>query len=114
MLEQQNATTLVDALRNTPGITMSIGEGASGTVDWDSKHGHWLVKLIDDEATATQTLHLSATAQQWDVLMSEKRDARGNIEWRLTNKDFKPVTGADGRPYRLPDRTPELVIACAF
>jgi len=34
VMEQQSATTLVDALRNTPGITMSIGEGASGTVSF--------------------------------------------------------------------------------
>jgi len=34
VLEEQSATTLVDALRNTPGITMSIGEGASGTVSF--------------------------------------------------------------------------------
>jgi catecholate siderophore receptor len=34
VFEEQNATTLVDVLRNTPGITMSIGEGASGTVSF--------------------------------------------------------------------------------
>lgn len=85
--------------------TTPVIEGPSGTIDWDSKHGHWVVKLIDDNATATQTLHLSGTAQQWDVLMSEKRDARGNIDWRLTNKEFKPITGADGQPYRLPARS---------
>lgn len=30
VIQQQNATSLRDVLRNTPGITMSIGEGASG------------------------------------------------------------------------------------
>ena len=34
LFEEQNATTLRDVLRNTPGITMSIGEGASGTVSF--------------------------------------------------------------------------------
>jgi catecholate siderophore receptor len=34
VFEEQSATTLVDVLRNTPGITMSIGEGASGTVSF--------------------------------------------------------------------------------
>ena len=34
LLEQQNATSLREALRNTPGITMSIGEGSSGTVSF--------------------------------------------------------------------------------
>ena len=32
VFQEQNATSLRDVLRNTPGITMSIGEGASGTV----------------------------------------------------------------------------------
>jgi catecholate siderophore receptor len=34
LFEEQNATSLRDVLRNTPGITMSIGEGASGTVSF--------------------------------------------------------------------------------
>ena len=34
IMEEQSATTLRDVLRNTPGITMSIGEGASGTVSF--------------------------------------------------------------------------------
>ena len=34
IFEEQNATSLRDVLRNTPGITMSIGEGASGTVSF--------------------------------------------------------------------------------
>jgi catecholate siderophore receptor len=34
VFEEQNATTLRDVLRNTPGITMSIGEGSSGTVSF--------------------------------------------------------------------------------
>ena len=34
VFEEQSATSLRDVLRNTPGITMSIGEGASGTVSF--------------------------------------------------------------------------------
>jgi catecholate siderophore receptor len=32
VFQEQNAMSLRDVLRNTPGITMSVGEGASGTV----------------------------------------------------------------------------------
>jgi catecholate siderophore receptor len=31
IIQQQNVTSLRDVLRNTPGVTMSVGEGASGT-----------------------------------------------------------------------------------
>jgi catecholate siderophore receptor len=34
IFEEQSATSLREVLRNTPGITMSIGEGASGTVSF--------------------------------------------------------------------------------
>ena len=34
VFEEQSATSLREVLRNTPGITMSIGEGASGTVSF--------------------------------------------------------------------------------
>jgi hypothetical protein len=37
--------------------------------------------------------------------MSEKRDARGNIEWRVTNKEFRQFTGGDGKRFRVAART---------
>ncbi len=76
-----------------------------GAIEWNSKHGYWEVELISDNNQGTQVLHLSREPQQWDVLMSEMRDANGKVEWRVTNKDFKTYKGADGKTFRLPART---------
>jgi hypothetical protein len=85
--------------------TTPVIEDASGTIEWDSKHGYWVVKLIAEDNQSTQTLHLSGGEREWDVLMSERRNARGQVEWRLTNKEFKPLRGADGTQFRVPARS---------
>ena len=76
-----------------------------GTVKWDSKNGRWVVELVSADNQWTQTILLNGRSAHRDVVQSTVRDARGNIEWKLTNKDFKTYKGADGTSFRLPGRS---------
>jgi len=78
---------------------------ADGSVSWDAKRGYATVEVVSDDYMGTQTLVLDGREGHWDVLESTVRDANGNIEWRLKNKEFKSLTGDDGIVYRVPSKT---------
>lgn len=77
-----------------------------GTIKWDKKKGRWIVELVSSDNQWTQTIRLDGRkGHEGDVVQSIVKDAHGTIEWKLTNKDFGTYTGADGKPYRLPERS---------
>lgn len=76
-----------------------------GTMSWDKKKGHWVVKLVSSDNQWTQTIRLDGREGRRDVVQSTVRDAKGNVEWKLTNKTFKTFKGADGAQFRLPERS---------
>jgi len=78
---------------------------ADGTVKWDAKTGHAIVEVVSDDNANTQTLVLDGRDGRWDVLESTVRDARGEIEWHLQNKDFISIRAEDGTELRVPKKT---------
>jgi hypothetical protein len=79
----------------------------SGTVRWDQERGAEVVELVSRDRAWRQTLVLDGRsgAGKWDVLESVVRDGQGAVDWKLQNKDFRPVTTADGRTVRVPGAT---------
>lgn len=90
-------------------IAMAVGgtpviPDATGVLRWDSKTGREVLELTA-EGGRTQTIVLDGRGKRWDVLSSVVRDARGNVEWKLENRDFHEVKAADGSVHRLPQKT---------
>lgn len=93
-----------DFLLMVMGTTPVIAD-AQGTVTWDEKHGREIVELVAPDNRFTQTIVLDGRDRRWDVLSSEVRDVRGNVLWRLRNKDFEPLAAQDGRTFRVPEKS---------
>lgn len=94
-----------DFLLMVMGTTPVIPD-AQGTVTWDDKRGREVLDLVSPDNRYTQTIVLGGgNDRTWDVIASEVRDARGNVLWRLRNKDFSSLRGADGWMFRVPDKT---------
>lgn len=86
--------------------TTPLIPGATGSVKWSSKEGRAEVSLSSADKQKTQTIFFDGRdGNRWDVLESTVRDARGNVDWKLENKDFHAVTGAGGGSFRLAQRT---------
>lgn len=83
--------------------TPPVLEGATGTVEWDSKHGHEKLKL--QGAGGTQTITIDARNGRNDVIASELRDPSGKVVWSVENADFEVSKDAAGKEYRLPTKT---------
>ncbi len=80
---------------------------ADGTITWDASKGYEVVDLISNDNSFTQKIIIDGRhgREQWAVVESTVRDAKGNIEWRLKNKDFKTVKAEDGTEFRVPTKT---------
>jgi hypothetical protein len=85
--------------------TTPIIRDPSGDVKWNSDKGVAEVNLVSADKQLTQSLILDGREGHYDVLESIVRDAAGEIQWRIENKDFRPVKGAQGQTIRLPDKT---------
>lgn len=85
------------------GSTPVIGPSPRAKVEWDAERGAWKLSLVSSDDMWQQTIYFSHP--EHDILESEVRDARGQVEWRLTNKGFKTVKGAGGETFRVPERT---------
>lgn len=83
------------ALGQTP-----VLPGATGTVTWDSKHGHELVELT--AGGGSQSIVIDARDGRWDVIKSELRGSDGKMIWLVENKDFAEVTAEDSTKMRVP------------
>lgn len=94
-----------DFLYLATGSTPLIRDPA-GSVKWSSKEGHAEVTLSSPDKQRTQTIVFDGrSGNRWDVLASTVRDAKGNVDWKLENKDFHDVSGAAGGSFRLARRT---------
>ena len=76
----------------------------TGTVRWDEKRGAEVLELVSPDRAWRQTLVLDGRGGpgQWDVVESVVRDAQGQIDWKLENKNFREVKSADGAVFRVP------------
>lgn len=68
---------------------------------WDSDTGREILELTD-AAGMTQRIEVDGRERRWDLLLSELRDAKGKLIWRIRHKDFHVVTREHGDPVRLP------------
>jgi hypothetical protein len=93
-----------DFLLMVMGTTPVIAD-AQGTVTWDERHGREIIELVAPDNRFTQTVVLDGRDRRWDVISSEVRDVRGNVLWRLRNKDFEPLATQDGRTFRVPQKS---------
>ena len=93
---------LLLAVGSTPILT-----NATGTVTWDSSKGYEVVALTSEDNSFTQKIIIDGRQgrDKWAVVESTVRDARGNIEWQLKNKDFETVKAEDGTEFRVPTKT---------
>ncbi len=78
---------------------------AQGTLTWDDKNGYEVLDLVSPDGQFTQSIALDGRERRWDVITSELRDARGNVLWRLRNKDFSPLQAQDGASFRVPGKS---------
>lgn len=85
--------------------TTPILANATGEVAWNSDRGVAEVDLVTGDKQLTQRLVLDGRAGHYDVLESTVKNAAGEIQWRIENKDFRAVKGADGTTMRLPEKT---------
>jgi outer membrane lipoprotein-sorting protein len=77
----------------------------TGKVVWDSKNQQEKVTLVSGDGAWKQEIKLDGKEQRWDVLSSTVWDAGGDIEWRITNKEFAKHKAKDGTIFRLPAKT---------
>lgn len=85
--------------------TTPVIPNAQGSINWDSEEGHEILQLTTQDNQLSQTIVLDGRERRWDVLSSVVRDARGNVLWRLTNKDFDKLVAEDGAVFRVPAKT---------
>jgi hypothetical protein len=67
--------------------------------------GHEKLALKSGDGMWSQVIVLDGKEHRWDVLSSVVYDRRGNVEWKLENKGFREVKGADGKVFRVPRKT---------
>jgi len=77
-------------------------EDATADVSWDASSGTETLRLR--AGNRRQLLALSPVPGQWDILKST-RWTGDTLDWTHTHRDFDPLEGADGAPFRLPDRS---------
>ena len=73
-----------------------IVQASRSSVRWDAAGGHEILELEDDQG-AHQTIVLGGGPGHWELLDSSLRRADGKQAWRIQNKDFQPVSGAEVR-----------------
>lgn len=60
---------------------------------WDPNNGGREVLTLALPDGGEETIQLDGRDQSWDVRKAERRDAKGNVLWRVTNDDFKDHAG---------------------
>ncbi len=98
------------SLRPDDFLLLAIGstplvENASGKVVWDSKNKQEKLTLVSGDGSWKQEIRLDGREQRWDVLSSTVWNADGDIEWKITNKEFANHKAEDGTIFRLPAKT---------
>lgn len=83
--------------------TPPVLAGATGTVTWDSAHGHERVALT--APGGTQAIVIDTRAGRWDVVSSEVKDPAGTVVWSVENADFETAPDAASGEHRLPGKT---------
>jgi hypothetical protein len=74
-----------------------------GSVRWDEADGEWVVELVASDRRR-ERLELSGDAgKRWDVVGATVWSADGDVDWKLTQKDFGPIEDASGAELRVPD-----------
>ena len=106
LCEEQSATTLRDVLRNTPGITMSIGEGGSGTAT--SSGDNIFIRGFNAATTST------STAPAISGVVTATRSTSNRLKWRRGRRRSPAAAASTGgsinlvtkaaTPYRLGER----------
>jgi hypothetical protein len=91
---------LLLAIGSTP-----IIPDATGEVSWNSKDAQEVLSLVSKDGNFKQRIVLDGKKQAWDVLESTVWNAKGEVEWKLHNKDFKTVKTVDGKSMRVPEKT---------
>jgi len=88
------------AVGSTPVIS-----NPTGVVKWDKHEGHETLTLQSASDQRSQVIVLDGVDHRWDVLSSTVYDRFGEVEWKLQNKSFYEVTGANGKIIRVPKKT---------
>ncbi len=78
---------------------------ASASSEWHSKNGTAVIKLLANDNTGSQEIILDGEGAHYDVVGASARDAKGEIEWKLANKDFSETKDEAGTVFRVPGRT---------
>jgi hypothetical protein len=76
-------------------------EGAPSGVSWDPSHGGREVLELRAPDGGSERIWLDARDRIWDLLAAERRDAAGQLRWRVEHEDFQDRGGG----VRLPTRT---------
>ena len=61
--------------------------------------------LVSKDGKWKQEIKLDGKDQRWDVVSSTMWNAEGDVEWKLTNKEFAEHKAKDGTSFRLPAKT---------
>jgi len=77
----------------------------SARLHWDAASGEELLDLRSSQGERHQRFRLRAHSGGWDLLSSTLYDAKDNILWKLTNKNFISQVTEDKKTMRLPTRT---------
>jgi outer membrane lipoprotein-sorting protein len=77
---------------------------ARASLRWEPEGGHEVLTLKAADGRQ-QTIALRRSDAGWEILSASVRDAGGDVEWTLENKDFETITGPGGAPFRVPQRT---------
>jgi hypothetical protein len=91
---------LLLAIGSTPLI-----EDPRGSVKWDSKNQQEKLSLVSGDGQWKQEILLDGRDKRWDVLSSTVWNTDGELEWKLTNKEFAVHKDAKGTAFRLPAKT---------
>lgn len=88
---------------------LAVGEtpvlpDATGELRWDANEAQEIVTL-ENPAGWKQKIVLDGREQRWDVVESVVWNERGEVEWKVQNKDFREIKGPEASPYRFPGKT---------
>lgn len=90
---------LLLAMGSTP-----LLDTTDGTISWDADKGEYVIDLKHADGR-TQHLRVQVRGDEWDAVESTMKTATGEVEWKLTNKDFAEVKTEGGEAWRLPGKT---------
>lgn len=91
---------LLLAIGSTPIISNPTGD-----ILWDSSTKRETLNLKSGDGSSTQTIVLDGRNRSFDVISSTVRNAQGEIEWQITNKNYSVHKSEDDVSFRLPEKT---------